>query len=604
MSGSTGTKISALPTLVYTPQLLLPAVDLTKVVGLRNGVLTTDALFTAFKAASGQGFEPVVTTPEGGVSVPANGTVDTLMFQPTSTLTDVLVYNLKILGVTIAAPVYNFQIWAGVPSGANPTLLYDYNVSTNTLVGADGNDTLVVASTIYAPAAAGSNLIYLRIINTQIIPMTVNVQMVAMEFMGDGALLTGYVTPPVYSGPLMNTVLVGPNEQFIEPRFGLAACADGATMRIDSGIYYLPIGIANGHTTPNYAVNPNFPRTWEAGLTMTGQGTYNAAPTILNGRGGAGIISGHPFTLTSGKGMIYTEMPLNASGILFQACGGADNFSDGEAGIYAQQHDGANPVPTQINVTSCAFDNNEDGLFIPEYGSQGNFGADINITLQSCDFGYALPNGAGGDGLSSDNYLNCVDVIILGSNYYGDLSPLPQKPTLPNGNVSTSGNCIKARSLNLTVTGCWVRNQSGKLIDRPDGGSEIVTNCVFSSLGGATELMFGYNTEGLSPIPQSNPTFVGCTLYISRNDSIGWVNNAPDIMFDWSDTSNVFKFTNSAAYFIFNRDNSQLDNDPTAVSANFPTGPTQPPGTVFVNNPPAPPPASCPTGAVVAPLNP
>ena len=45
-------------------------------------------------------------------------------------------------------------------------------------------------------------------------------------------------------------------------------------------------------------------------------------------------------------------------------------------------------------VQDCAFDNNENGIFVPDYNPDGvSGGNNVDILVQNCVFSYKQPNG-------------------------------------------------------------------------------------------------------------------------------------------------------------------------------------------------------------------
>ncbi len=604
-------KLSQLTTTTDASNLWLPGYDLTRAVGDQNVKISSGVLFAALQAGSrqngGSGFITQYTP--SGITVAPNSYSDYQVYTPTSTNTDVLIFSLQISGVSIAAPIYNLKIYAGQPSLTSSVLLYDQHRSTNLFVGDDGNNNYNLPHLVYVPIAYGTNEIWVRLESQQNTTITVFAQIVACEFVGNGEIIPSWQPPPQYTGPLLNTVYVGPTEQFVEPQFGIQALADGGTMYIDGGIYYLPFGFippgsiyapypATTYTGPykpgaGWGLNPNDPNNgarFIQGATVIGNGTYGTNPTIFNGRGGFGLPTAPAsFRLQGGKGFVYTESPLSISNVQFYQCGGFDQQSDGEAGVYVGGAPTVNGTiqPSIVNVSYCAFEKCEDGIF-----TQGWFHVEpvapanadgpcrtVTLNIDHCDFGYTAPNGGAGDGYSSDIYSECMTTNVSNCNFYGDLTPLPWRGyqdvpnpnyNIPAGAVSTSGNLVKSRCAYLNVSNCWLRNQSGKWIDQPQAGVGTVTNCTFQSLPGVVNLVWGYNTEHQNSLqPMASVAINSCTFYISRFETLFWNNSL--------DTTNIFDFqnctfyyTNTGASLVFNRTGSAYSIDPT-VAPNAPT---------------------------------
>lgn len=610
-------RISDFSTVSDTSDLWLPAYNLTRTLGDQNVKISADAMAAAFRAGNTQNFYPVAQATPDGITVAPNGTTDYQLWTSQGSTTDVLVLSLQVKGNTIAAPVYNLEIFAGSPSAATPVRVYNSASVLNDYIGNDGLNDFALADLLYVPyAAAGTNELWVRISNQQNISMTVFAQIVAMEFPGTGILLPGYVAPPPYTGPLLSTVHVGANEQFAEPQYAMKALADGGTMYIDGGIYYLPFGITSNSTyanSDNYGPNNNSPykaaRFFE-GVTIIGNGTYGTNPTVFNGRGGYGTNPSHPFRLTSGLGFCVTDAPLNISDIQFFYCGGDDQISDGEAGLYirgAPIIDGVAQDMT-VHVQRCAFDKNENGIFSQAWYSSTTespanatgVGNTVTLTVEDCDFGYAFPNGGSGDAHAQDIYSECRTINVTNCNFYGDLTPLPWRQTLEvtgpyqaAGTDTSSGNELKSRGIFHNYSNCWFRSQSGKQIDFPGGGVARIDNCIFSTLPGTNALTIAYNTEFTTPNnTMADVVFSNCTFYATRNNMVWW---NPTTNFDMTD-NNVIKWVSAGATIVANRNNSGYIGDPTVVPGIGPADVDStnhqlipPANTTFVSNPAAPP---------------
>jgi len=148
------------------------------------------------------------------------------------------------------------------------------------------------------------------------------------------------------------------------------------------------------------------------------------------------------------------------------------------------------------------------------------------------------------------------------------------------------------------------------LIDRPEAGSLVVTNCVFSTLeskANSVNLVFGYNTELTYPTPQSSPTFHGCKFYFSRSAGATkfWILNAAPFVWDLSDPTNQVFWVPGSQGFIARRDGRSYGYEADAIAepwtargeANLGL-----PGVnaIYATRPPAPRPASVPVGTTVA----
>lgn len=450
---------------------------------------------------------------------------------------DVLILELSIIQPTLQGGVYNFSIWAGDPAHGGVVVWDHYTNGGNSFVS-DFNYSLPVSINIpYVFNTYGhTNKLYIMFINQGDTDIEVSFQISAQTSPANSAVLSGYTTPPVYSGPLFSDVYVGPDlihypdpgwTGFAEPRYAMSALADGGTMHVAGGSYYLPFGIAND-TDTSLAGHGNFgPNSGQAagaarfssGISIIGNGTYGDKPTIFNGRGGVG--AGSEFRLTFGKGFILVHAPLYIEGIRFVKCGGADGNGDGEAGIYCEQFKIAGGT---ITVNKCAGYTNENTVFATETESGKG---EITLVLDHCDFGgdgtgaysYSNSNGQSRDGFSHDIYVSCAHVEIDDCNFYG----------------CEYGNCVKSRSNDLVINNGYIRHRFGRAIDSPSGGVVVVTGTTFDETSPCVVNFLGYFNEGALAVPNTlaDVNLVNCILNISRFNCTMWM----------ADTGHKFVFT-------------------------------------------------------------
>lgn len=597
--------------------------DATRASGDQNVRISAPTMYAALRASANEDLQVIENT--DGVEMPggSGSSVDVMLYEATGTTTDILIFSLEVSAATIAAPVYNLQLFAGDPDSGTPVKVFDYLQEMGAYAGDNAEPMIKLPSLLYIPIAlAQTNDVWMRLINQDSRPAILFTRAILTEFQGGGTTLPVYTPPDPYTGPLLNTVYVGPNEQFVEPRYGMQALADGGTMYIDGGLYYLPFGVSANISVANHTFfgpNPNSVTgagRFASGATIIGNGTYGSNPTIFNGRGGYGLKSNHPFRLTLGKGFCLSDTEIQVSDIQFFWCGGEDNNSDGEAGFYGNSTPfvGGEYQPATMTLTRCAFDKCENGIFTASwYNVTGETpstgtgpGIAMTLDLVDCDFGYVMTNGGSGDGHAQDVYAENHTVHVSGCNFYGSLTPLPWRQFQAAtgdyqniGSTSTASNCLKTRGAYMTVDDCWFRSQSGKWIDVPQGGSVQVTNSTFCQLPGVTSLNLAYNGENVWPTNiMEDMTFDGCTFYISRNPTVFW------------NPTTKFIFTNTTQYWvsggsvIINRTNAGFGgSDPAAYSGfftNIGEG-----GSVAGSQPAAPHPASfAGNPAPYAPLNP
>ena len=481
--------------------LNLVGIDPQKTQGTRYRQISAAGMLSAAMAAyqaelAGNG--GTFTASATGITVAVGGYTDKQLYTSLKTTNDVCMQSLTFGQATIVPQSFYFQIYAGPPSSGNPTLLYDSSVSTGTTI----KTALASAgTTIYVAAAGGTNALWIRFYNMGAIPLILAFQGVFLDFPGNGIVLPTYVTPAPYLGPLLSTVHVGPNEQFIEPRYGLQALADGGTMFVDDGHYFLPIGFLSSASAASSRANyggtsANVPNRFGAGATIVGNSTYG---TVFDGLGGAGA----GFPLTQGKGWFYTQAPLTLKTLSVINAGGADKVSDGEAAVYGELF----ASPGTITLQNVGIDNCENGVFIPDkdlLNSNGTVatanagpGANVSLVVNACDFGFNASNGTPLDGYSHNMYIEGPSTTVTGSHFYG----------------CTDGNTLKNRGPSLTVSGSYLESGGGRCIDMPEGGTMTVNNTTLTSNPTAGYAFLGYIDEQKgSRQGQYNPQFTGCTL--------------------------------------------------------------------------------------------
>ena len=468
-----------------------------------------------------------------GITVPAGGFVDSLLYTPNAVANDIAMVALQFGQAGIIPQAFGFQLYAGAPTSGNPVLLYDSVVATGTSIK---TAKATMQSTLYLPAALGTNALYIRAINLGSGSLTYGFQGVFLEFPGSGIVLPAYVTPPPYLGPLLSTVHVGANEQFAEPQYAMQALADGGTMFVDDGHYYLPFGLLNtasadAPTRPNYgSTTANPGNRFTGGVSIIGNSTYG---TVFDGLGGIG----NGFRLTQGKGFVYTQVSLTLKNVQIISAGGADKTGDGEAGFYAEDFMAAGTATLQ----NVAFDNNENGIVIPDVdgvssttgllvpGSNNGPGCNVSLALTCCDFGLQAGNGVTPDGLSHNFYCEGKSNSVSSCHLFS----------------AAVGNTIKNRGPLITVSGGYAEAGAGRLLDMPEGGSCTMTGVAMMVIPGANQSFLGYIDEQRgSRHGEYNPQFTGCTLTGTRAGPSGSA-----LWYGAADQAGQFVFSNCAQFW-------------------------------------------------------
>lgn len=320
--------------------------------------------------------------------------------------------------------------------------------------------------------------------------------------------------PPVAGN--QKTVQVGPTRQFAEPADAAASLAAGGTLVLDDGVYRKAFHIENEGVTIKSA-------------------SGNPFKCYFDGQGGQG--GGHMMAWQ--KGMLHASRSITVDGVGFRNCGGAgsdDNHSN-EAGIWLGDSAAATPPNTgkwQATVRRCAFDNCGNGVFT---SSEPN----LTVVEIECIFGYIAPNGmnayAAGKGAhpAHDNYLECDNVDVSGSYFYGSV-----------------GHNVKLRSAAWNVHDNPVMTQDGgRVLDAADGGKGAFTgNTVFTRTDRQAQVvagvagrfgnanMIGYALESQSK-GVADLAMTKNTLHISRLNSVIAAAAGTRIV---ADASNVAKF--------------------------------------------------------------
>lgn len=531
--------------------MMVPVIDLTRSAGDRNIKVPA----TAFGGGGGGGsVERTVFSTSGELE--ANSIASILVYTGTAGM-DLMLTTLQIRQMRLNTTDYKYQVWSGDPDDGG-TLVFDSVDQTGAYIAAANYRS---SAPIYIPYAAGSSEIWVRILSgVASSGLGYSIQTVCEEFAGEGEYLTGYSPPPQYDGPLLATVYVQEgvydleNAIWPEPRYAMQAIADGGTMWIGGGTYYLPFGVANVEdvslaTHTNFGPNPSAvggAARFVTGITIIGSGTLSLTPTIFDGQGGYGPGPSHPYRLTLGKGFLYARAPVNLWAVKLINGGGADGVADGEAAIYAEHFH----QEGTLNCYYCMFDGNENGLYSPNAVSGGvpnPAGQYVNIALYNCDFGYQVSNGQSLDGLSHDFYLNCASVLVVDCVFHGCLH----------------GNDMKSRSPYLEVTGGHVVNVDGRWIDYPNGGELICNGVTFYNGPYCNYNCLGYANEN-SENDLMNPVFTECVFWHGRYNSHFWM-NVPAIYFDLVDcTQYYFQLPSGPAPTLTpTRDN--VTQDPTAA---------------------------------------
>lgn len=438
--------------------------------------------------------------------------INVQVFQPPAGDTnDILMLSLEMKCTSAYGASVKYELWAGNPSLSSSLRLYQYTGAA--IVTPPYTDTAYFSNqTVYLSYAAGSgsNQLWVKLINQSTGDATFAFQVVLMEFTPPSStpLPSAPTPPPPYTGPLLSYIDVGPGYQFVEPAFAIAALADGGTMHIHPSRYYVPFDIPPGFTN----------------ITIEGEGAYT---TILDGRGGKGA----GFRLAWDKAFIHTRSPVTIRNLGFQNCGGADKTGDGECGIYAESF----VTRGTLSIYKCAFDGNENGIFVPEFFNPN--GSNVDSIVDSCDFGLNKSNGQSQDGLSHDFYIMGPSLVVKNSHFYG----------------CAYGNCIKSRALSLTVDNCWIGHLNNRAIDYPNGGALTVTNSFLTAISGAVANFLGYANETAHNNGWQDSTFTNCTIVCARyqdaiwNGASGTTMNFVNCTQQWTDPALSFSFIGPGA---------------------------------------------------------
>lgn len=249
--------------------------------------------------------------------------------------------------------------------------------------------------------------------------------------------------------------------------------APGDVVQFDDGTY----------TDPNTIPIP---------LTLTSRTGMAGAVTFDNA--GAGNLAG------GGKAMMLLHAPCTISGIAFTNIG-----LGGAAGV-AQQGQGAGnqaaircenfAALATVTLNSCSFDGCVTGVF----GVDPN----VNMVINTSDFGRTLSNGQSQDGFSHDEYTQVNSTTHNNCNFYGN----------------TYANNLKSRSLTTICNGGYSRNGAGRCIDIPQGGAYSVTGGRYDA-GGVSENIFAYAEESTANGVQGG-TISGITLNVGVAGATVW----------------------------------------------------------------------------------
>lgn len=488
------------------------------------------AIFRIKQASiTGSGQLQVQDSPNIEVAAAPGSQVDVLAYTPTKPGNNVMVYALEIKLATLGGGSYSYEVWMGNPATTGRRV---YDGLLGGIVTAYNHS---MPQTLLAMASAGNTELWVRFIQQGSFKILANMRIVAEEFEKTIQELPGYVTPPPYVGPRKMLVEVGPNGEFEEPRYAIRALADGGTMVLESGNrFFLPFSVGgfNPDSVPEQftSYNPGDPNPGRFNhFTIRGDGdTYD---TVCDGRGGYGPGPTHPYALAYGKGWIYTQCPYTVQNINFIQCGGADLFDDGEAALRSESF----AEVGWIDVQHCAFDRNENGIFIANNNSNGSPGINVCVRIDHCDFGMRASNGSTGMGLTHDLYVNGDQLEVTNSHFFGTRSEYSY-------GGGSSGNCIKSRARKVTIEDTWVNHGQGRCFDRPEGGETYVRRVKMGAMDGSVSNMIGYNNESdpnNAPQGAFDVAFENCTIYASRFEDTIW-NDATGKTLDFSTTTVVW----------------------------------------------------------------
>lgn len=486
------------------------------------------------------------------------------IYTPTDPSHNALINSIQIKQATLGGGQFSYELYAGDPT-VNGRLIFDSAATIG--ISSEHTHTCPLPLTMFANN--GPNTIYMKLSQAGSSKMLVNIRTIVTEFSGLIQDLPGYTPPPPYLGPLLSEVYVGPNGDFEEPKYGLEALADGGTMYVEEGMYFLPFGVGR-HDAPLDGVRntaqPNAGKFTH--ITIKGEGAYKS---ILNGRGGYGPGPTHPYRLYFGKGMAYSQVPVTYEDLGFIGGGGLDLYSDGEAGLYAEWFENY----AEVLVRRCSFDQNENGVFVPtgytiDPGGPipSGPGQYVDIRFEQCDFGLRRTNGMDGDGQAHHIYISGRNCTIVDCHAYGNRADETYTGV-------DAGNCYKGRCLNMVIEGGMIQSGSGRWVDRPWGGQTHIDAALLLQRPGANSNILAYGNEAdpTQPPPAgAYDTLVeNCDIYISRFESNIWNNtNSTSINF----VSNTITFCQ----------HNPAETAPTIVT----TGGGAVTGITDKNNPPAP----------------
>ena len=283
----------------------------------------------------------------------------------------------------------------------------------------------------------------------------------------------------------------------------------------------------------------------------------------MDGLGGVG----NGFRLAEGKGIILTHVPITIQGINFISGGGADLIGDGESGVYSEVFL-ENGTTT---ITGCAFSNNENGCLVADVdvkNSDGSWtqgtgpGANVNLVLDTCDFGFNAANGITPDGLSHNFYCEGKSITVTNCNMYS----------------AAVGNTQKCRGPLYIGIDSYIEAGAGRALDVPEGGEVTFTNCTMMVTPNSNDSALDYNSENTSRPWRLdsfvNPAWTGGTIIGTRNPpSEIWVNTSSNVYEFSGITQEWYSYGAQVPGFIPNGissgGQSTFNSDPGVVSGLF-----------------------------------